>query len=168
MGSLLSIFGEKKSKIKTLKTSAVVIAAVLGDRHLVCQPDFHGGESLENESALLLSGKHSDLDVLAIQLPWDSSAVYYFPANAMKCPSEPRMLSEADGVETHRPRLQTDFSARRFISFGERIAFSLCPPLQRTLAGLSVFSPHLSQHLPCSSFWQTCPVSPLSSSVLCS
>ena len=166
MGSLLSIFGEKKSKIKTLETSAVEIAAVLGDCHLVCQLDFHGGESLEN--ALLLSGKHSDLDVLAIQLPWDSSAMYHLPANAMKCPSEPRMLSEADGVETHRPRLQTDFSARRFISFGEHIAFSLCPPLQHMLAGLSVFSPHLHQHLPCSSFWQMCPVSPLSSSVLCS
>ena len=110
-----------------MKKRAIIIAAVLSDCHLGCQPDFHGRERLEN--TLLLLGKHSDLDVLAIQLPWDSSAMYFLPANAPKCPSEPRMLSEADGVETHRPRLQTLTSLHGASSALGSISLSHCVPL---------------------------------------
>ena len=87
------------------------------------------GKDLKMKIPLLLLGKHSDLNVLAIQLLWDSSAMYYLPANAIKCPSVPDMQSEADGVKMHKPRLQTLSSLHSASSALGSISLSHCVPL---------------------------------------
>lgn len=160
----------KRKGKKTLKNSIIIIAVILSDYHLVCESDFHNRERLENEKTLLLLRKHSDLDVLAIQLPWNSSAMYYLLENAIKCPSVPGTLLEAEGVERHKHKLETLTSLHCASStlggkslphcvspFPVYVGWTQCPQ-----------STSLCQHLPCSCSWSICLVSHLSCSVLCS
>lgn len=143
LGILLSIPDEKKrQKKKTLKKSIIIIAVILSDYHLVCESDFHNGERFENEKTLLLLRKHSDLDVLAIQLPWNSSAMYYLLENAIKCPSVPGTLLEAEGVERHKHKLETLTSLHCASS---------------TLGGKSL--PHCVSPFPVYVGWTQCPQS---------
>ena len=145
MGILLSILDEKKRQKKTLKKSIIIIAVILSDYHLVCQSDFHNGERLENENTLLLLRKHSDLDVLAIQLPWNSSAMYYLLENVIKCPSVPGTLLEAEGVKKPKHKLETLTSLYCASStLGGQITSSLCAPISNICRLDSVSSIHAS------------------------
>lgn len=143
---------------------------ILSDYHLVCESDFHNGERLGNENTLLLLRKHSDLGVLAIQLPWNSSAMYYLLENAIKGPSVPGTLLEAEGVERHKHKLETLTSLHCASStLGGKSLPHCVSPFPVYVGWTQCLQPtSVCQHLPCSCSWSICLVSHLSCSVLCS
>ena len=135
----------------------------------MCQSDFHNGERLENENTPAFTGKTLWSKCLGNSVALGLICNVLSPSKCYKVPLSARHAVRSwwcQDAQTQAPN--TEFSSQCFISFGEHITVSLCSPFQYMLTGLSVFSPHLCQHLPCSSSWRICLMSHLSFSVLCS